>query len=92
MNILSITCPINIILRIKPLRLRRMNVLSITCPINIILRINKQTTCIIDKSESIPLNAEDRTGTPITGKGVSAATIPKGHARANVIPPKKKIR
>ena len=37
---------------------------------------NFECTCIIDKSESIPSNVEARTGTPITGKGVSAATIP----------------
>lgn len=39
--------------------------------------IMKQFTCTIDKRESSPSNEEARTGTPITGKGVNAATIPK---------------
>lgn len=30
----------------------------------------------MDKSESTPSNVEARTGTPITGKGVRAATMP----------------
>ena len=33
-------------------------------------------TCTMDKRESIPSNVEARTGTPITGKGVRAATMP----------------
>ena len=39
-------------------------------------RLN-QLTWTIDKSESIPSKVEARTGTPITGKGVRAATIPE---------------
>ena len=35
-----------------------------------------QYTCTIDRRESSPSNEEARTGTPITGKGVNAATIP----------------
>ena len=40
----------------------------------------------MDRSESSPSNAEARTGTPITGKGVSAATIPASHNKARLIP------
>ena len=40
----------------------------------------------MDRSESSPSNAEARTGTPITGKGVSAATIPASHNKAQLIP------
>ena len=40
----------------------------------------------MDRSESSPSNAEARTGTPITGKGVSAATIPSIHNKAQLIP------
>ena len=40
------------------------------------MEVIEQSSCTIDKSESIPSNAEARMGTPITGKGVSAATIP----------------
>jgi hypothetical protein len=36
----------------------------------------------MDRSESSPSNAEARTGTPITGKGVSAATMPASHGIA----------
>lgn len=39
----------------------------------------------MDRSESSPSNAEARTGTPITGKGVRAATIPTSHARAQLM-------
>ena len=34
-------------------------------------------TCTIDRRESSPSNEEALTGTPITGMGVNAATIPK---------------
>lgn len=44
------------------------------------------STCTIDKRESIPSNEEARTGTPITGKGVSEATIPKIQTNAYLGP------
>ena len=40
----------------------------------------------MDRSESSPSNAEASTGTPITGKGLSAATIPASHNKAQLIP------
>ena len=40
----------------------------------------------MDMSESSPSNEDARTGTPITGKGVSAATIPSIHNKAQLIP------
>ena len=40
----------------------------------------------MDRSESSPSNEDARTGTPITGKGVSAATIPSIHNKAQLIP------
>ena len=40
----------------------------------------------MDRSESSPSNAEARTGTPITGKEVSATTIPTSHNKAQLIP------
>ena len=37
----------------------------------------EEYTCTIDRSESSPSNDEARTGIPMTGNGVSAATMPK---------------
>jgi hypothetical protein len=45
-------------------------------------KLKNQYTCTMDRSESSPSNAEARTGTPITGKGVSAATMPASHGIA----------
>ena len=39
--------------------------------------VGKKYTCTIDRSESSPSSVEVRTGTPITGKAVIAATMPK---------------